>query len=161
MTRLMSIWSEAKRLSQPFGLRTLMGCLTADKREIKDFPKLSSATSFIRKNVRRNNAKREELQMKKWYKEDWRFKITVIRVGKENKAEECRLGFESGDMFESTYETPAGFCPKSMLKIFPVLEAVRSGGDLRNLGGSGPHEMTLVCPDGVVQFKVTGKRVTE
>jgi len=27
----------------------LLGHLTADKREIKDFPKLSTATSFIRK----------------------------------------------------------------------------------------------------------------
>ncbi|MDI3548035.1 MAG: hypothetical protein PWR10_1687 [Halanaerobiales bacterium] len=47
MTRLMSIWSEAKRFSQLFGLRTLTERLTADKREIKDFPKLPSATSFI------------------------------------------------------------------------------------------------------------------
>jgi hypothetical protein len=35
--------------------------------------------------------------MKKWYAEDWRFRIEVIRVGKENRAEECRLGLEPGD----------------------------------------------------------------
>jgi len=33
--------------------------------------------------------------MKKWYAEDWTFTIEVLQVGKENKAEECRLGLES------------------------------------------------------------------
>lgn len=36
--------------------------------------------------------------MKKWYDEDWRFRIEVIRVGKDNKAEECRLGLEPGTL---------------------------------------------------------------
>jgi hypothetical protein len=35
--------------------------------------------------------------MKKWYAEDWRFRIEFILVGKENRAEECRLGLEPGD----------------------------------------------------------------
>ncbi|MCD5401138.1 TIGR04076 family protein [candidate division NPL-UPA2 bacterium] len=99
--------------------------------------------------------------MKKWYHEDWHFKIEVVRVGKENKAEECRLGFEPGDTFECTYETPAGFCPASFLKIFSLLEVVRCKGDLRYLGGSDPCETTLVCPDGVVLFRVTGEQRAE
>ena len=98
--------------------------------------------------------------MKKWYKEDWRFRTEVMSVGKDDKPESCRMGFELGDSFECTYECPAGFCSKSMLKVFPVLEAVRSGGDLRNLGGSGRHEMTLVCPDGVVKYKVTAEKIS-
>ncbi len=53
--------------------------------------------------------------MKKWYHEDWNFKIEVVRVGKENKAEECRLGLEPGDTFECTYETPAGFVRSRLL----------------------------------------------
>jgi uncharacterized repeat protein (TIGR04076 family) len=76
--------------------------------------------------------------MKKWYHEDWRFEIEVLRVGQENRATECRLGLEPGDTFECQYETPAGFCPTSFFKIFPALEVVRCGGDLRNLGGQGP-----------------------
>ena len=96
--------------------------------------------------------------MKKWYDEDWLFKIEVVRVGKENKAEECRLGLEPGDTFECRFETPAGFCPTSFIKIFPALEVVRCSGDLRFLGAGGPREMTFLCPDGVVLFRVTGEQ---
>ena len=96
--------------------------------------------------------------MKKWYPEDWLFRIEVIGVGKNNAATECRMGFEPGDAFECAYECPTGFCSKSMLKVFPIFEAVRSGGDLRNLGGSGPLTMTLVCPDGVVRYRITASR---
>lgn len=96
--------------------------------------------------------------MRKWYQEDWRFKIEAVRVGKENNAEECRLGLEPGDSFECTYETPTGFCPTSFIKIFPAMEAIRCGGDLRNLGSRDPHEITFVCPDGVVLFRLAGER---
>jgi len=96
--------------------------------------------------------------MKRTYAEEWRFRISVLRVGKSNEPQRCRLGFEVGDVFECCYETPGDFCPKSMLKVFPVMEAVRSGGDLRNLGGDAPCEMTLTCPDGEVAFRVVGTR---
>lgn len=39
-----------------------------------------------------------------------------------------------------------------MLKLFPVMEAARAGGDLRNLGGDTENSITLCCPDGVVTF---------
>jgi len=96
--------------------------------------------------------------MKKWYHEDWCFKIEVTQVGKENKTKECRLGFEPGDTFECTYETPAGFCPTSFIKIFPSMEVVRCGGDLRNLGGIGAYELTEICPDGVVLFTIKAEK---
>ncbi|MCC7353690.1 MAG: TIGR04076 family protein [Anaerolineae bacterium] len=96
--------------------------------------------------------------MKNWYREDWLFRIEVVQVGKRNKPEECRIGFEPGDTFECRYGTPAGFCPTSFLKIFPALEVVRCNGDLRNLGGRGPHEITFTCPEGVVLFRVTGEQ---
>jgi uncharacterized repeat protein (TIGR04076 family) len=99
--------------------------------------------------------------MKKWYPEDWSFRIEVLRVGKENKAEECRLGLEPGDTFTCAFETPAGYCPTSFIKIFPSMEAVRCGGSLENLGGKGPCEMTFLCPDGAVLFRITGTRTTE
>lgn len=99
--------------------------------------------------------------MRPWYPEEWRFRITVLRVGKEDKAEECRLGFEPGDVFECGYGCPGGFCPTSFLQIFSLLEVVRCGGDLRNLGSSHPHETSLLCPDGVVLFQVSGECVTE
>jgi uncharacterized repeat protein (TIGR04076 family) len=94
--------------------------------------------------------------MNKWYPEDWHFKIEVLKVGKENKAEECRLGLEPGDTFLCDYETPDGFCPTSFIKIFPVMEAIRCEGDLRYLGASASHEMDFLCPDGAVRFRISG-----
>jgi uncharacterized repeat protein (TIGR04076 family) len=66
------------------------------------------------------------------------------------------MGLEPGDSFECDYETPAGFCPASFIKIFPVMEAIRCDGDLRYLGAGAPHEMDFICPDGAVQFKISG-----
>jgi uncharacterized repeat protein (TIGR04076 family) len=97
--------------------------------------------------------------MKAWYPEDWRFRIEVVRVGEENKAEECRLGLEPGDVFACTYGTPAGFCPTSFLQLFPLMEVVRCGGDLRHLGAAAPHETRLRCPDGVVLLRLVGEQV--
>jgi uncharacterized repeat protein (TIGR04076 family) len=97
--------------------------------------------------------------MKHWYKEDWQFIIEVLGVGRENRAEECRIGLEPGDTFACTYGTPEGFCPTAFIKIFPALEAVRCNGDLRLLGGSSPREIELVCPDGVVTFRVSAERL--
>ncbi len=98
--------------------------------------------------------------MKKWYHEDWHFKIEAFKVGKENNHQECRIGIEPGDMFECAYETPAGFCPTSFIKIFSTMEAVRCQGDLRNLGGKGVAEIEFLCPDGVVMFRLKGMRST-
>ena len=86
----------------------------------------------------------------------WLFKIEVLKVGRENKAEECRLGLEPGDRFNCEYGTPAGFCPTSFIKIFPVMEALRCEGDLRYLGANTPHEMEFICPDGAVRFRISG-----
>ena len=96
--------------------------------------------------------------MKKWFHEDWRFRLEAVQVGQKNKAEECRIGIETGDVFECTYGTPDGFCPTSFLKIFPSMEAIRCNGDLRNLGGSGSSDTEFICPDGVVKFRLIGER---
>ena len=41
---------------------------------------------------------------------------------------------------------------------FPVMEAVRSGGDLQNIGGSGRYTKEIVCPDGNVIFRMTAQK---
>lgn len=41
-----------------------------------------------------------------------------------------------------------------MLKAFTIMEAIRSGGDLRNLGGDSDSTMNFCCPDGVVTFRL-------
>ena len=43
-----------------------------------------------------------------------------------------------------------GICPKTMTVLYPLIEAVRSGGDLENLGEDGKHRKTVVCPDGCI-----------
>ncbi len=62
--------------------------------------------------------------MKRWYQEDWEFRIEVKAVGKDNKPTNCRMGYEPGDSFTRQYGCPQGFCPKSMLKVFPIVEAM-------------------------------------
>ena len=97
--------------------------------------------------------------MRSWYKEEWRFTNTVLSVGRENRAEECRLGFEQGDVFKSTYECPPHFCPKAMMIAYPLMTAVRTGGDLRELGGDTAHSIEFVCPDGVVRFRLAADKI--
>ena len=80
-------------------------------------------------------------------------------VGTDNKPTNCRMGYEPGDSFTCQYGCPEDFCSKSIMKVFPIFEAVRSEGDLRNLGGSGKHKIDIVCPDGVVKFRISAKRV--
>ena len=46
-----------------------------------------------------------------------------------------------------------------MMVMFPVMEAVRSGGDLENIGGDGKYTKTIVCPDGCVMFRLTAKKL--
>ena len=50
-----------------------------------------------------------------------------------------------------------GICSKTMMMLYPLMEAVRSGGDLENLGGDGKYTKTIVCPDGCVMFRLTAK----
>ena len=44
--------------------------------------------------------------------------------------------------------------------LYPLMEAVRSGGDLRNVGGSDKYEKDIVCPDGCVMFRLAAKRLS-
>ena len=74
----------------------------------------------------------------------------------------CRNGEQIGDKYTCTYGCPVnqdgyGICSKTMMMLYPLMEAVRSGGDLENLGGNGKYEKTIVCPDGCVVFKLTAK----
>ena len=46
-----------------------------------------------------------------------------------------------------------------MMMLYPIMEAVRSGGDLTNIGGSGEYCKDIVCPDGCVMFRLTAKKL--
>ena len=43
--------------------------------------------------------------------------------------------------------------------MFPIMEAVRSGGDLENIGGDSQYSKDIVCPDGCVIFRLTAKKL--
>ena len=77
--------------------------------------------------------------MKKWLDEGYEFEVTGYLRG--NKAEGlCRNEEEIGDRYLCTYGCPVnqegyGICPKVML-LYPLMEAVSSGGVLRKAGGT-------------------------
>ena len=71
---------------------------------------------------------------------------------------------EIGDKYIFTYGCPVnergqGICSKVMLIMFPIMEAVRSGGDLENIGGGSKYSKDVVCPDGCVMFRLTAKKL--
>ena len=101
--------------------------------------------------------------MKKWYDEEFEFTVEVTGYRRGDKPERyCRNGEEIGDRYTCTYGCPVnaqgyGICSKTMLMLYPIMESLRSGGDLRNIGGDGPYEKTIVCPDGCVLFRLCAK----
>ena len=102
--------------------------------------------------------------MKKWYHEEYEFQIEVIGFLRGDHTEQyCRNGEEIGDTYTCTYGCPVnaagqGICSKVMMILFSVMEAVRSGGDLENIGGNGKYCKDVVCPDGCVIFRLTAKK---
>ena len=112
---------------------------------------------FSNAEVRRN-------KRKKWYDEEYEWEIEVIGFNKDNQETErfCRNGEEVGDKYTCTYGCPVnaqgqGICSKVMMMMFPIMEAVRSGGDLKNVGGDSKYSKVLMCPDGCVLFRLTAK----
>lgn len=99
--------------------------------------------------------------MKKWYDEEYAFEIEVTDFLSGSQTERyCRNGEEIGDKYTCTYGCPVnqdgyGICSKTMMLLFPLMDAVRSGGDLENLGGDSKYSKTIVCPDGCVLFRLT------
>ena len=102
--------------------------------------------------------------MKKWYDEEYAFTVEVTGFLRGERTENyCRNGEEIGDQYACTYGCPVnaqgqGICSKTMLMLFPLMEAVRSGGDLENLGGDGRYTKQIVCPDGCVIFRLTAEK---
>ncbi|MBQ8789943.1 MAG: TIGR04076 family protein [Ruminiclostridium sp.] len=101
--------------------------------------------------------------MKKWFAEDFEFVVEVTGFLNGDKTENyCRNGEEPGDVYRCTYGCPVnecgqGICSKAMMMLYPLMDAVRSGGDLTKLGGDSRLSKTVVCPDGCVIFRLTAK----
>ena len=102
--------------------------------------------------------------MKKWYDEEYEFEVEVTGFLRGDHTEHyCRNGEEIGDKYTCTYGCPVnaqglGICPKTMLVLYPAMEAIRSGGDLENIGGTGRYTKDFVCPDGCVMFHLTATK---
>lgn len=101
----------------------------------------------------------------KWYDEEYEFEIEVTGFLRSDHTERyCRNGEEVGDKYTCTYGCPInsdgqGICSKVMMIMFPIMESVRSGGDLENIGGNGKYSKDIVCPDGCVMFRLTAKKL--
>ena len=99
----------------------------------------------------------------KWFDEEYEFTVEVTGFLKGDHTERyCRNGEEIGDTYTCTYGCPVnkdgyGICSRTMMMLYPLMEAVRSGGDLENLGGDSKYTKTVVCPDGCVMFRLTAK----
>ena len=92
--------------------------------------------------------------MRKWYDEEYEFQVEVTGYLRGDHTEHlCRNGEEIGDKYRCNYGY--GICSKTMMMLYPLMEAVRSGGDLENLGGDGRYSKTIVCPDGCIIFRLT------
>jgi uncharacterized repeat protein (TIGR04076 family) len=92
--------------------------------------------------------------MNKFITENFRFKITVVKGGG------CRNGHEIGDTYTCEYGCPDGLCQKTMLKLFPLMETIRGGGDLRTIGHE-KHKCRFYCPDGAIEFELEAIYKTE
>ncbi len=106
----------------------------------------------------------ENYYEKKWYDEEYVWEIEVIGFNKDNEKTErfCRNGEEVGDKYTCTYGCPVnsqglGICSKVMMMMYPIMEAVRSGGNLENIGGDSKFSKVIMCPDGCVLFRLTAK----
>lgn len=93
--------------------------------------------------------------MQKWCAEDWEFEVTVL----SSTVSECRLGFEEGDRFAFQYETPASFCPRTMIQIYTWCEVIRCGGDFTKRGCKEKYIMDLTCPCNSVRFRLVAKPI--
>ena len=104
--------------------------------------------------------------MKKWFDEEYEWEIEVIGFNKDNDetVRFCRNGEQIGDKYSCTYGCPVnaqgyGICSKTMTLLFPIMEAVRSGGNLINIGGDSEYSKVVMCPDGCVLFRITAKKL--
>jgi uncharacterized repeat protein (TIGR04076 family) len=92
--------------------------------------------------------------MKDWYEENVSFKVRVLEVQPDGKAERCRAGHEPGDTYEFQYRTPEGLCGEAFHKLWPVLHSLQVKGDFRKYGSDQPNAVRVWCPSCVVGFEV-------
>ena len=87
--------------------------------------------------------------MKKWLDEEYEFEVEVTGYLRIEKAEGfCRNGEEIGDKYSCTYGCPVngqgyGICSKTMMMLYPLMEAVRFRLTAKKLEGKNPFTNNL------------------
>ena len=101
--------------------------------------------------------------MRKCYNIEYEFEIEVVGFLHDDSTEHCCYsGEEIGDRYLCTYGWPVkdngyGICSKTMKMVYPLMESIRSDGDLEDFGGDGKYSKNIVCSNGCVLFRLTAK----
>ena len=109
----------------------------------------------IRKTAARANiCQKRSRHLKKRYDEEYEFAAEVTGLLHGGRTENyCRNGEGTGDRYTCTYGCPVnrggfGICPKTMMMLYPLMEAVRSGGDSKySKKGRLPGRLRDLPPD--------------
>lgn len=88
------------------------------------------------------------------------FRLEVISVNDRGLPPErvCRAGHSLGQRWNLGWNTPEGLCGEVYVSIYPLLFALRTGGDVRRLGSSSPGQRIYTCPSRVVTFLLSVER---
>jgi len=86
-----------------------------------------------------------------WF-EPFRFEIEVIEVKSD-----CRADHKVKEPFRAEYRTSdPPICGEAYVGMYPLLFAMRVGGDMRHLGKEHPLQVIYTCPSRVVRFLIRG-----
>ena len=86
-----------------------------------------------------------------WH-EPMRFEIVITEVKSD-----CRVNHQVGEKFTAEYRTPSPeICGECYIGMYPLISAMRVGGDMRRLGKKHPLKTTYTCPSRVVRFNIKG-----
>jgi uncharacterized repeat protein (TIGR04076 family) len=94
------------------------------------------------------NPQSDVLKIGELWQEPVQYNISVIKEGA------CRAAHHVGETFEFAWKTPAGMCPESFVGMYPLLEALRVLGDMRELGSPQRNRRVYTCPSRVIQFQI-------
>ena len=89
--------------------------------------------------------------------DEMKFQLEVIEVDDRglpiNRA--CRAAHRKGQRWSFDWHTPSGLCGEVYAGLYPLLVALRVGGDMRELGSTEPNRRVYTCPSRVVRFRLS------
>ncbi|MBU7024413.1 MAG: TIGR04076 family protein [Theionarchaea archaeon] len=88
----------------------------------------------------------------KLWREPVKFEVEIVEV-----ASACRAEHKKGQTFTFDWNTPQGVCGESFVGMYPLLFALRVGGDMQMLGSPDKNMRVYTCPSRVVKFKIAAR----